>query len=136
MSDERDAFGEARSALQSHLGYNLTAWSAGQAEVQLPLAPYLMNRAGIPHGGIYATLLDTAMGYAGCYTGDETQKTYALTVSMTVNFLARPTGKRLIARAQETGGGRSLFFAEAQITDENGTEIARGSGAFKRKTAL
>ena len=55
---------EAPYPLQSHLGMELTSWAEGFARVEAPLAPYLMNRQGLPHGGIHATLLDSAMGYA------------------------------------------------------------------------
>lgn len=122
---------EENSALQDHLGYRLTGWDTGRAQLELPLIPQLMNRAGIPHGGIYATLLDTAMGYAGCYTGDPNHKALALTLSMTVNFLSRPKGTLLIAHANQTGGGAKTFFAEGYIVDETGEMIARASGAFK-----
>lgn len=121
------------SALQDHLGYRLASWEGGRARVEQPLLPHLMNRAGIPHGGMYATLLDTAMGYAGSYTGDPDRKALALTLSMTVNFLSRPKGKLLIAHAERTGGGPKIFFAEGYIVDETGEMIARASGTFKRR---
>lgn len=122
---------ETNSALQDHFGYRLTGWEAGRASLELPLIPQLMNRSGIPHGGVYATLLDTAMGYSGCYTGDPDRKALALTLSMTVNFLSRPKGQLLIAHAERTGGGAKTFFAEAHIVDETGEMIARATGAFK-----
>ncbi|WP_435138593.1 PaaI family thioesterase [Pseudopelagicola sp. nBUS_19] len=118
-------------ALQKHLGFSLTHWETGYARLRLPIEHFLMNRAGIPHGGIYATLLDTVMGYAGCFTGDPNSKNLALTLSLTVNFLSRPRGHILIAEGKTTGGGKSTFFAEATILDETGEIIARGSGAFK-----
>ncbi|MBQ0752150.1 MAG: PaaI family thioesterase, partial [Roseovarius sp.] len=103
---------EPPSALQTHLGYRLIAWSKDFARLELPLEPYLMNRQGLPHGGIHATMLDTAMGFAGCYTGDPEQQQMALTLSLTVNYLGQATGARLIAEARRTGGGKSTYFAE------------------------
>ncbi|TKZ19225.1 PaaI family thioesterase [Shimia litoralis] len=122
---------ETPYALQKHLGFHLTHWDTDFAQLELPIEHYLMNRAGIPHGGIYATLLDTVMGYAGCFTGSSEQKRLALTLSLTTNFLSRPKGKLLIAKGHRTGGGSSTFFAESTILDETGEVIARGSGAFK-----
>ncbi|MEO9463808.1 MAG: PaaI family thioesterase, partial [Marinomonas sp.] len=83
---------EAPYALQRHLGFQLTHWDSDFARIELPIEHFLMNRAGIPHGGIYATLLDTVMGYAGCYIGDPAHKKLAVTLSMTTNFLSRPKG--------------------------------------------
>ncbi|MBO9479679.1 PaaI family thioesterase [Shimia sp. R11_0] len=131
------ALDETPYGLQKHLGFELTHWDEDYARLELPLAPHLMNRAGIPHGGIYATLLDTVMGFAGCYTGTADHKKLALTLSLTTNFLSRPRGGRLIAEGWRTGGGAKTFFAEGSICDETGERIARGSGAFKvRATTL
>ena len=122
---------EPPSGLQTHLGYELTAWERDFARVELPLAPHLMNRQGLPHGGIHATLLDTAMGFAGCYTGDPDRRQMALTLSLTVNFLGQAHGDRLIVEAHRTGGGKSTYFAEATVRDETGTAVATGTGVFR-----
>jgi uncharacterized protein (TIGR00369 family) len=122
---------EAPSALQTHLGYRQTGWSQDYARIELPLEPFLMNRQGLPHGGIHATLLDTAMGFAGCYTGAPERQQMALTLSLTVNYLAQATGTRLIAEARRTGGGKSTFFAEATVRDDTGVVVATGTGVFR-----
>ena len=137
MTPLHPALDESPYPLQKHLGFRLTHWSEDFARLELPIEHYLGNRAGLPHGGIYATLLDTVMGYSGCYTGDPDHKRLALTISMTVNFLSRPKGHVLIAEGRKVGGGASTFFAEATVLDETDELIARGSGAFKyRKTTL
>lgn len=122
---------EPPSALQTHLGYRLSAWSDGFARLELPLSPFLMNRQGLPHGGIHATLLDSTMGFAGCYTGDPERQQMALTLSLTVNYLGQATGARLITEARRTGGGKSTFFAEGTVYDEDRTVIATGTGVFR-----
>lgn len=127
MSD----WGEPPSGLQTHLGYRLVAWEVDFARVDMPLAPHLMNRQGLPHGGMHATLLDTAMGFAGCYTGDPEQRQMALTLSLTVNFIGKAQGARLIAEARRTGGGKSTYFAEATVRDDTGALIATGTGVFR-----
>ncbi|KNX40528.1 hypothetical protein ROTO_29230 [Roseovarius tolerans] len=132
MSDKIDpALLEAPSALQTHLGYRLTEWSDDFARVELPLTPVLMNRQGLPHGGMHATLLDTAMGFAGCYTGDPERAQMALTLSLTVNYLGQARGDVLIAEARRTGGGKSTYFAEGDVRDETGALIATGGGVFR-----
>ncbi|MEB8389109.1 PaaI family thioesterase [Rhodobacteraceae bacterium KMM 6894] len=123
--------GEAIFGFQDHLGFELSQWREGFAVIEMPLAPFLMNRQGIPHGGVHATLLDTAMGFAGCYTGDADNRRMALTLSLTVNYLAKINGTRLIATAQVTGGGLKTYFAEARIEDELGTLMATATGVFR-----
>ena len=125
---------ETPSALQEHLGFRLTEWREDFARIEQPLAPYLMNRQGLPHGGMHATLLDSAMGFAGCFTQDPTEKQMALTLSLTVNYLAQATGPLLIAEGWRTGGGRKTFFAEGKVTDHKGKTIASASGVFRYRS--
>jgi len=121
--------------LQAHLGMEMTGWSEGFARVEMPLAPFLSNRQGLPHGGIHATMMDTAMGYAGCYTGDPARRQMALTLSLTINYLGQPRGTRLIAEGRRSGGGRKTYFAEARMVDDLGTVLATATGVFRYRAA-
>ena len=120
--------------LQEHLGFQMTAWALDFARIEVPLTQTLMNRQGLPHGGVHATLLDSAMGFAGCYTGDPEKRQMALTLSLTVNYLAQASGNRLIADGWRTGGGRKTFFAEGKVCDENDTVIATATGVFRYRS--
>ncbi|WP_226624519.1 PaaI family thioesterase [Alloyangia pacifica] len=122
---------EAPSGYLSHLGMEMTGWRADYARFEIALGPEHLNRHDNPHGGVHASMLDTAMGYAGCWTGDPEDKLMALTLSLNVQYLSRPRGSRLIAEGARTGGGKSTFFAEATITDETGELIAKGTGVFR-----
>jgi uncharacterized protein (TIGR00369 family) len=121
--------------LMAHLGFEIVEWRAGFARFQMPLAPFLMNRYGIPHGGVYATLLDTVMGYCGCFTGQPDAAKMAMTLSLNVNYLSRPKGKMLLADGHVTGGGRKTFFAEGTVFDETGEVIATATGVFRYRNA-
>ncbi len=132
MSQELDpALVEDPYPLQSHIGFKITAWQPDYARLELPLEPFLMNRYGIPHGGVHAMMLDTAMGFAGCYTGDRENPKLGMTLNLNVNFLGQAKGKLLIAEGWRTGGGRKTFFAEAKVTDDLGNTIATGTGVFR-----
>ncbi|MBV7377841.1 PaaI family thioesterase [Maritimibacter dapengensis] len=120
--------------LQKLMGFRITDWSEGYARWELPMSAKLGNRYGIPHGGVYATLLDTAMGFAGCYTGTSDERRLAMTLSLNVNYLSQPKGDLLVAEAHKVGGGRKTFFAEASVMDENGTTLATGTGVFRYRS--
>ncbi len=136
MEDLDPRLREEAYALQSHLGFELTGWREGRARVEMSVGPHLGNRQGVVHGGIHATLLDTAMGYSGCYTGDPARRVLALTLSLTVNYLGPVGGARLIATGERTGGGRSTSFASGRLEDETGTLIATATGVFRYREAL
>ena len=116
---------------QAHLGFKLTAWSENRSVFVMEIADFHQNRHGIPHGGVYASLLDTCMGFAGCWTGDPDRRVMAMTLSLTTNFLSRPTGTRLIAEGRRVGGGSSTYFAEGEIRDETGAIMANATGVFR-----
>jgi len=126
---------EPPSPLATHLGIAMTGWRKGWARVEAPMVPELLNRQGLPHGGLHATLLDTAMGFSGCFTGDPDLRQMALTLSLTVNYLGQAQGSRLIAEARVTGGGRKTFFAEGTVQDDTGRLIATGTGVFRYRGA-
>lgn len=117
--------------LQRHLGMRIVDWREDYACWELPVAPHLGNRYGIPHGGVYATLMDTVMGFAGCFTGDPELRRMAMTLSLNVNYLSRPKGAMLIAEGWRTGGGKSSFFGEAVVKDETGEKLATATGVFR-----
>ena len=131
MTSLDPALVEEAYPLQAHLGFVMTGWSEGYSRFELPLAPFLMNRFGIPHGGVHAMLLDTVMGFSGSYTGDPDQPQMAMTLSMTVNFMAQAQGKLMIGEGRKTGGGRKTFFAEGMVKDETGIVVATGTGVFR-----
>ncbi len=116
---------------QRLVGFQLVEWEPFRAVLHLPLRADHANRTGLPHGGLHATLLDTAMGYSGCYTGTPEQRIDTLTLMLNVSFLSRPRGRTLIAEGRRVGGGHRTFFAEGQVTDETGELIATGSAAFR-----
>ncbi|MGI3166655.1 PaaI family thioesterase [Pseudooceanicola sp. 200-1SW] len=118
-------------ALQRHIGFYITDWREGYARFELPMEDFLMNRYGILHGGVHSMMCDTAMGFAGCYTGDPEVKQLAMTLNLSVNFLGQMQGKMLIAEGFRTGGGKRTFFAEAKISDETGVLAATGTGVFR-----
>jgi len=131
MSQDNSHLFEKPSAMAAHLGIEMTDWQEGYARVEIPIAPHVANRQGIPHGGLHATLMDTAMGFAGCFTGDTDKHQMALTLSMTVNYLGQAQGTRLIAEGHVSGGGRKTYFAKAEVTDDMGNLLATATGVFR-----
>jgi uncharacterized protein (TIGR00369 family) len=132
MSDDLDPrLVEDTYPFQDLVGFRMTAWREDFARFELPIAPKLANRYGIVHGGVYAVLLDTVMGYACCYTGDPANRQLVMTLSLTTNFVSQAKGAVLIGEARRVGGGRRTAYAEATIRDELGTLVTTGSGVFR-----
>ncbi|MGR3571845.1 PaaI family thioesterase [Brevirhabdus sp.] len=118
-------------AFQKLLGFEIGEWRPDYCRLRLELRAEHGNRSALPHGGLHATLLDSAMGFAGCFSPDPDHDIHAMTLTLNVNFLSRPEGGILIAQGWRIGGGKRTFFAEARIADETGHLVATGSGAFR-----
>lgn len=134
MKDEDMGFGEPPYPLQAALGYHITAWEDGFTRVELPITERIINRHGIPHGGVYAVLIDTAAGYSGCYAAPGAPKRYAMTLSLNTSFVGLPRGERLIAESRVTGGGRKTFFTSIELRDDLGTLVATGSAVSRYRS--
>lgn len=126
---------ERPSGMQQAVGYRLVEWRANHALVELDIDDQHLNRSGRVHGGIFATLIDTAAGFCGCYCPVPGRMRRAMTLSLTTNYLGQPEGRTLRALAKRTGGGSSVFFAECEVRDEHGTLLATGVGTFRYRNA-
>lgn len=114
------------------IGYRLVAWRADYAEIELDLGPQHLNGHGIPHGGLITTLLDTAMGFAGVHCTVPGNVRYAMTLSLTTQFVGQMRSfGRLRATGRKTGGGRQIYFATGEVLDAEGTLIAQAAATFR-----
>lgn len=123
---------ETPYAFQKTIGFEVTEWAEGHCALRLPLSDHLSNRYGGLHGGVLATLLDTALGFAVSHTGDPDCKQFVMTLSLNVNYISVATGEVVVATGHKTGGGRSTAFAEGEVRDSaTGQLIATATGVFR-----
>lgn len=131
----RIAMDKAPSSLSGYaalLGYELIDSAQGSARLRLALGPYHLNQLGIPHGGVIASLLDSALGHAVAFADGPEQPQHAVTLSLTVHYIAQAADNAvLFAEGRRSGGGRSVAFARGWVADETGRVVASGEGVFK-----
>jgi uncharacterized protein (TIGR00369 family) len=125
---------DAPSGFRQLLGYRILDWREGHATITLTIGPRHLNRAGALHGGVVATMIDAAGGYAGCYCPAAGRVRRSLTVSLTTQFLAQVRTGVLTARAQVRGGGKRLFMAGVEVHDGGGTLVAVGDGVYRYRS--
>ena len=108
------------------LGIRVEEIGPGTARAVVPLKEKHLNPAGVPHGGVYFSLADTACGSAMASHGY-----YAVTISTSYEFLrsGRP-GDTLTAVATEVKGGRTICVYDVRITDQAGTLLGTGTFTF------
>jgi len=101
----------------------------GRAIWRLNVAEQHLRTHGILHGGVVATLLDTAMGRAVSTVCRDDQN--AVTAQLNVNFL-RPawSGETLTITGEVQHSGRQTAVARGEIRTAAGVLVATGSGTF------
>jgi uncharacterized protein (TIGR00369 family) len=101
----------------------------GRCVVAGRVEPRHLNINGVVHGGVYATILDTAMGGSVVTILRETEVT--ATTSLYIEFL-RPAreGQTLRAEGKVVRRGRHLAFVEGQLTDGEGTLLSQAHGTW------
>ncbi len=114
------------------IGYRLTAWREGEAEIGLEVDARHMNRSGRLHGGVLATMIDAACGFAGCYEAPPGRGRRAMTLALNTQYIGPvPVGTRLTASARRSGGGRRIFFSTCEVRDQDGRLVATGSATYR-----
>lgn len=132
MTDHANPAWEALlSNFNRHLGMKILEWSEGAVTVAIDIQDWMRNRTGIVHGGVTATLIDAAGGYAGNYCPHPGRRRLSSTIALTTSYVAPGKGGRIIAKARVRGGGRTIYASAVEVHDENGTLIAIGEGSFK-----
>jgi uncharacterized protein (TIGR00369 family) len=102
----------------------------GVAVAEFDPEPQHQGYPGLMHGGLVATILDEAMGWAIYGRG-----IWAMTARMQVRFRRSvPLDRRLRVSASVTNQRQRLLQARAELRDERGTLFAEGEGAFLRLT--
>ena len=116
---------------QHFVGIEVIQLGDGKSVLQLELKDYHFNLYGITHGGVHATLLDIAMGTAASFPDNSGKEVDSVTLNLSVDYIAPPASKILIAKGKVTKMGKSIAYCTAEIFDEDQTLIASGRSIFK-----
>jgi len=122
---------EALVGFNATLGFRLVEWTPEHAVMELDIQEQHLNRSGVLHGGVMATLIDAVCGYSGVWRPAGEPKAKALTLTMTTNFMGQARDGTVRARAVRKGGGRKIFFAYGEVTDAEGNVLAMGEGSYR-----
>lgn len=101
--------------------------SEGQAEILTPVRPEFFHAALAVHGAVYFKSLDDAAFFAA---NSLVTDFFVLTVSFNI-YLTRPVTQGMLrALGRVVHRSRSLIIAEAELKNDAGETVARGSGSF------
>ena len=109
-------------------GMRLSFTPEGEAVVDLPYNPQLNHAGGGVHGGVYATLLDSA----GWFTAAAAHETdcWIATAEMSIHFLLPVEGRALRAAGRIIKTGKRQDIVEMLLHDERGKLVGHATGTF------
>jgi uncharacterized protein (TIGR00369 family) len=105
----------------SWMGLTLLASGDGEVRLQLVQRDELNNRGGTVHGGVVATLLDSAMTRAARTIEEGIE--LAGTVDLHVQFM-RPALGTLTATGSVTSASRNFAFCRGEVRDRQDVLVA------------
>src|ERR671920_1094774 len=110
-----------------HIGAKVEEVEPGRSIVYIEVEDTHLNGAGTLHGGVYASLLDNAMGLSVlALVGVRTA-----TIEMNVHFLGAVNEGRITCESEVLHRTRRTATAEAKVHDAEGNLVALGTGAFR-----
>ena len=101
----------------------------GFSVLEIDLAHKHLQPFGMVHGGVFASIIDAAAFWAIFYDIDD-QNAGATTVDLKLNYLAPAASGKLLAKGRQIKLGKTLGYAEAEVTDENGKILAHGTSTL------
>ena len=101
----------------------------GRAEIRIPVRPDFFHAAGAVHGSVYFKAMDDAAFFAA---NSVVEDVFVLTSGFNLHLLRPVAEGILIARGTLVSSTRSLLIADAELGDDRGRLVARGTGSFMR----
>jgi uncharacterized protein (TIGR00369 family) len=106
------------------LGLELIEVAPGHAVFEAEVRPDLLQN-NVVHGGVLASIADSACAVAAI--SQVFPENYATTINLQVAYLKPLKAGRFRATGKCLKAGRSIFFCEATVVDENNALICTAS---------
>ncbi|AGK52954.1 PaaI family thioesterase [Bacillus sp. 1NLA3E] len=99
-----------------------------KCEVSIPINPVVLNSLGIVHGGITATIIDSAMG---SLANSLLPHGYAtVTTGLNIHYIAPGIGESLRCEAHVEHKGTKTMVLSAKVYRPDGKKVAKATGSF------
>ena len=116
------------SPYPKHLRMQLASISVDQAVVKLNTEQCHLQPFGIVHGGVLATLIDTATFWSVFLRLPEDAG--LVNIDLKLNYLKSISSGLMTAQGRCIRAGRTINYAEASIKDKEGNLIAHGTSTL------
>ena len=112
------------------IGFRCIVAEPGEVAMQLDYDRSLENAIGMLHGGVAASMLDTAMGAAANTLLPAASGAVTLDLSITYLRPATPASAPITATGKVVNLGRTVAYVTGEVTDAKGRLLAHAVGNF------
>lgn len=112
------------------IGMRLVDLTPDLAVISIEMRDDLRQPSGVLHGGVTATLIDTAMAFAVRTRLGVDEAT--ATIDLTVHYLRPHLAGKFTCTAKVVRAGRRIFTVSAEVHNEEGKLIATGLSTYTR----
>jgi uncharacterized protein (TIGR00369 family) len=116
------------SPYPKHMSMQLAMIDFDRADIILETGPKHLQPFGLVHGGVLATLIDTATFWAAFMRVP--QDSGLVNIDLKLNYLKPVIKNGLKAAGRAIRSGKSISYAEAHIHDTDGELIAHGTSTL------
>ena len=113
------------------LGIVIDRYDPDDVTIRLPFREDLTNDGTYYHGGVVASVLDTAGAAAAWSNHDFTKGARASTISMSVQYVGACKRSDLLCHARTVRRGKELTFTEITATDAAGAVVAHAVQTYR-----
>jgi uncharacterized protein (TIGR00369 family) len=114
--------------IAKYFGMRLSYSDEGSAVIHMPHNPNLDHALGDVHGGVYATLLDSAGWFTAALAYE--RSLYLTTSDLSIRFLQPVHASPLKAVGRLIKCGKRLAIAEMHLYDEQDQLVGHATGTF------
>lgn len=108
-----------------HMSMKVTEFGEGYSVVSARIRQEHMNPFGAIHGGVYASLIDTA-AYWSAYC-ELPEDLGLITIDLKVDLLASGIEGNILVKGQRIKSGKTIYLTEAKMFHEDGRLLGHGT---------
>ncbi len=120
-----------RTPFLAGLGVVIERYEPDQVVLRLPFREDLTNDGTFYHGGVIASVIDTAGAAAAWSNHDFNKGNRASTVSLSIQYVGACRGSDLVCHARAVRRGKELTFTEITASDPEGNVVAHGIQTYR-----
>ncbi len=135
--EENEAFRKSvpgamvKTPFLSGLGIEVVKYEHDDISIRLPFREDLTNDGIFYHGGVIASVIDTAGAAAAWSNHDFNKGMKASTISMTIQYVGACKKSDLICNAKALKRGKELIFTEIEGRDDKGQLVAHAIQTYR-----